>query len=63
MIEILSYLPRKNLIGMNQVSRKFHQQLVPRSYPSSQCFLWLPTSSYLMFPDDKLYELKAISHQ
>ena len=63
MIEILSYLPRKNLIAMNQVSRKFHQQLVPRSYPSTQSLLWLPTSAYLMFPNDNLYELKAIYHE
>jgi len=60
LIEVLAFLSKDQLIQMNLVNRKFYRVLIPRSYPLDYSRLWLNTSAYLMFPGDKLYELKAM---
>jgi hypothetical protein len=56
-IEIFKFLSRKELLEMNLLNKKIYNYIVPMCYPNKTCVLWVPLSAYLMFPEDRIFEI------
>ena len=58
--EILAFMTPSELLELNLLNRRVYERMIPRCFPKKECRLWAPQGAYLMFPGDKMFEMKAV---